>query len=230
MQRDQIVFIGGRRHGDAQPARRDSPSGNDRKFDVFVSADIACEPDGCTGNRREALMGARFARLVLWAGVLLTATCSDPILGQSASKANNARTVTPSRRIERLVDAIEHVETGGEQDPANARGDGGRSLGPYQIMRAYWIDSRMPGQYKQVRDRAYARQVVLRYWKRYAPRALKRAGMRDLEVMARMHNGGPAGHRKAATIGYWKKVRARLQQLERLERAERDRSTSTRPS
>jgi hypothetical protein len=112
-----------------------------------------------------------------------------------------------SAEIERLLDAIEQVETGGQRDPANVRGDGGRSLGPYQIMRGYWQDAGMPGRYEQVRDRKYARETVRRYWKRHCPKALEG---RDLETLARVHNGGPAGHRKAATRPYWRKVQARL--------------------
>jgi len=110
-----------------------------------------------------------------------------------------------------ILDAIEKVETGGQRDPANAIGDGGKALGPLQIHRVYWVDAvdHDPSlvangeTYDSVRDRAYARRVVMAYWSRYAKSW-------DSETLARIHNGGPKGHRKAATLGYWAKVRAKL--------------------
>lgn len=104
------------------------------------------------------------------------------------------------------LDAIRIVETGGHPDPANAVGDKGRALGPYQIHRAYWLDAterradlRALG-YDSVRDQAIAEAVVLAYFNRYAPAY-------DLDTLARIHNGGPRGHRKSGTIEYAFKVR-----------------------
>jgi hypothetical protein len=101
-----------------------------------------------------------------------------------------------------LLDAIRQVESGGKADPG--AGDGGRSIGPYQIQRAYWRDSGVPGSYRQVRNAAYAERVILAYWKRHVPQALSQA---DWSTLARVHNGGPAGHRKNATLPYWQRVR-----------------------
>ena len=104
-----------------------------------------------------------------------------------------------------MLDAIRAVETGGHRDPANAVGDGGRALGPYQILRAYWLDAterhpqlRALG-YQSVRDQAIAERVVLAYLTRYAPSW-------DLRTVARIHNGGPRGHTKPATISYADRV------------------------
>jgi hypothetical protein len=105
-----------------------------------------------------------------------------------------------------FFDAVRQVESGGNP---NAVGDGGASLGPYQIQRAYWRDSGVPGRYEQVRDRAYAERVMLGYFKRYCPDALKRG---DWQTLARTHNGGLAGPRKAATLKYWAKVRRAMKQ------------------
>jgi hypothetical protein len=107
-----------------------------------------------------------------------------------------------------ILDAIREKETGGEADPANAIGDGGRAIGPYQIHRVYWQDAiehepSIGGQYEDCRDAAYAERVILAYWDRYAP------DWRH-ETLARVHNGGPKGHRKSATVGYWLDVRANL--------------------
>ena len=100
--------------------------------------------------------------------------------------------------------ALHQVETSGRQGPI--LGDNGRSLGPLQISRAYFTDSRVAGTYEQVVDLPFARRVVSAYLQRYAPKAWA-AG--DVETLARIHNGGPAGARKAATVSYGAKV-ARL--------------------
>lgn len=108
-----------------------------------------------------------------------------------------------------LLDAIREVETGGHANPARAVGDGGRSLGPYQISRAYWRDSGVPGRYEQVRNAAYAERVVLAYWRRHCPDALKRL---DWKTLARTHNGGPAGPSKKRTLPYWRRVQEQMTQ------------------
>ncbi len=97
--------------------------------------------------------------------------------------------------------ALHQVETSGRQGPI--LGDNGRSLGPLQISRAYFTDSRVAGTYEQVVDLPFARRVVSAYLQRYAPKAWA-AG--DVETLARIHNGGPRGDRKQATINYGKKV------------------------
>lgn len=104
-----------------------------------------------------------------------------------------------------LLDAIRMVESGGQQNPRD--GDGGRAIGPYQIWRVYWLDSKVEGKYEQCRDREYAERVMLAYWKRYCPKAL---ATDDWETLARVHNGGPRGAEKAATLKYWAKVKKHL--------------------
>lgn len=101
--------------------------------------------------------------------------------------------------------ALSEVESGHDD---NAVGDGGASIGRYQIQRPYWIDSRIPGKYEQVKDRFYAERVMRAYWKRYCPDAYRN---RDYEIMARIHNGGPRGHKKKATLPYWDKVRKAME-------------------
>ncbi len=110
-----------------------------------------------------------------------------------------------------ILDAIEAVETGGHADPANAIGDGGKALGPMQIHKVYWLDAveHDPSlvangeTYQSVRDRTYARRVVMAYWSRYAKSWTS-------EELARIHNGGPKGYAKRATLGYWAKVKKAL--------------------
>ena len=98
--------------------------------------------------------------------------------------------------------ALHQVETSGRHGAI--LGDNGRSLGPLQISRAYHVDSRVAGSYEQVTDLAYARRVATAYLKRYAPAAWAQG---DVETLARVHNGGPAGARKPATLPYADKVR-----------------------
>ena len=106
--------------------------------------------------------------------------------------------------VRSLFDALREVESNGNP---NAVGDQGRSLGPYQIQYAYWLDSRVPGRYRQVRHAAYAERVMRAYWERYCPEAL---AAQDYRTLARVHNGGPNGVRKPQTRVYWRKVRREL--------------------
>lgn len=102
--------------------------------------------------------------------------------------------------------ALHKVETSGRTGPI--LGDDGRSLGPLQCSRAAFVDSRVPGRYEQVADLAFARRVAEAYLKRYAPQAWAEG---NVEVLARTWNGGPAGARKAATLGYAAKVKAAME-------------------
>ena len=116
--------------------------------------------------------------------------------------------------------AIRLVETGGCADQGRgAKGDGGNALGPFQIWKPYWTDAaeRDPavkaGSYARcLRDLDYSRLVVRAYMRRYCPEQMKRlesgrATLVDLERVARVHNGGPRGHLKKATLAYWAKIK-----------------------
>lgn len=98
--------------------------------------------------------------------------------------------------------ALHVVETSGRHGPI--LGDNGRSLGPLQISRAYHADSRVAGRYEDCADLSYSIKVASAYLKRFAPKAWA-AG--DATTLARVHNGGPSGHRKSATLPYAEKVR-----------------------
>lgn len=108
-----------------------------------------------------------------------------------------------------LLDAIRAVESGGDDD---AVGDNGNAIGAYQIWRVYWQDATdwceaIEGSYEDCKQRAYAERIIVAYWHRYA-RAALRSG--DRETLARVHNGGPQGARKKATLKYWTKVSGKL--------------------
>ena len=107
-----------------------------------------------------------------------------------------------------LLRAIRIVES--NDNPA-AVGDGGKAFGCYQIWRVYWIDSGIPGTHQDCFNRAYSERVVLAYWERYATR--KRLGREPtLEDLARIHNGGPNGFKKEATLEFWEKIQQVLQE------------------
>jgi len=102
--------------------------------------------------------------------------------------------------MDRLLDAIAVVES---RDNPAAVGDHGRAVGVYQIHRSYWADGTellgVAWKYREARDPQKARQVVRAYLSYYGRG-------KSLLDMARIHNGGPRGHRKAATLAYARKI------------------------
>jgi len=134
-----------------------------------------------------------------WAEILVVAVALAFILalvfGLTMDPAYGADPPAPLRP---LFDALWQVEASGELEPED--GDDGKSIGPYQIQRAYWQDARMPdGTYEDCRRKDYAERVMIRYWERY--------GAKTDEERARQHNGGPRGHKKKSTLPYWEKVK-----------------------
>jgi hypothetical protein len=111
---------------------------------------------------------------------------------------------------EQILHAIRVIESGDRDQVPD--GDNGLAIGPYQIHRIYWEDAlkadpALGGDYQDCRHRAYAERVIDAYMRKWI-RDDWAAG--SAEVIARTHNGGPGGAGKAATLGYWEKVRAVL--------------------
>ncbi len=128
------------------------------------------------------------------------------------TSAGDAYAGTPSWHRRALLDAIRWVESRDRPDSEVPDGDDGLAIGPYQIHEVYWRDARafdasLGGSYQDCRDRRYAERVIDAYMRRHAAKAW---AMGDGERVARVHNGGPLGHRKRATLGYWRQVRNRL--------------------
>jgi len=136
-------------------------------------------------------------KIIRYAIVLLIMVACSPIVKSDP------------KGLDQFLKAIRLVETGGIKDNGiGAKGDNGKSFGPYQIQKAYWTDSRLTGTWEQcLTDKAYSEKVMIAYWKRYCPKAFE-AG--DWETLARIHNGGPKGHKKNATVKYWEKVKAKM--------------------
>jgi len=96
-----------------------------------------------------------------------------------------------------------------------AIGDDGMSWGLYQIRPVYVEDvNRILGAeeytHRDAFNPAHAERMVEVYLDHYAtPERLGRP-VTD-EDRARIHNGGPNGWRKTATVGYWAKVRKAME-------------------
>jgi len=104
-----------------------------------------------------------------------------------------------------LLDAIAIVESNND---AAAVGDGGRAVGVYQIHRAYWRDGtrilKVDWDYRCAFDSQKARRVVEAYLLHYGQ------GLGIIEL-ARIHNGGPDGHRQECTLPYAEKIKKLLE-------------------
>ena len=106
--------------------------------------------------------------------------------------------------------ALHAVESGGKLGAI--RGDKGAALGPYQLHKAYWLDSGLKGSYSQCSGLAYSRAVISAYMQRHAPGAWASG---DCRALAMTHNGGPQalkakGQKKANLETYWRKIQSKL--------------------
>ena len=112
--------------------------------------------------------------------------------------------------IRPLLNALAVVESNNNDD---AIGDAGKAIGRYQIWEIYWHDAlefcpSLKGEYQDVKSQEYAERVITAYLMRYAKGAVE---SKDFERLARIHNGGPKGYKKKATLKYWNRVRKNLE-------------------
>jgi len=91
--------------------------------------------------------------------------------------------------------ALRHAESSWPADDGHAAvNDGGRSIGPLQICKAYYIDAKqhwpdmITWPYRGVRDYRHAEMTARAYIDRYGRESLHRLDWQDL---ARLHNAGP---------------------------------------
>jgi hypothetical protein len=108
-----------------------------------------------------------------------------------------------------FLDALAQVESGGKDD---AVGDNGNAIGRMQVWQIYHTDAvahapAIGGEYADCKGKAYAERVVIAYLHRYAKQAL---ADKNYAKLSRIHNGGPRGHTKRATLKYWRKVEKAL--------------------
>ena len=102
--------------------------------------------------------------------------------------------------IEQLLDAIAQVES---ENHSDAVGDGGHARGMYQLHRRYWQDGtrilNVEWDYNLAFKPEKSRRVVKAYLSHYGKG-------KSLLDMARIHNGGPNGYKKKATLPYARKI------------------------
>jgi len=122
----------------------------------------------------------------------------------SANAVLNEQVTDSSVDMDIFIETLGIVESDNND---NAVGDNGNALGRYQIWKIYWqdaveFDPSIGGEYEDVTNPDYARKIVEAYMSRYATK--KRLGHEPtFEDMARIHNGGPNGHKKDSTDIYW---------------------------
>lgn len=117
-----------------------------------------------------------------------------------------------------LLPILAAVES--SNNPA-AVGDGGDAIGTLQIHRSYWGDAMEElGEdwpYSYANRPEYAKKAAQAYLVRYGREYKRITGkVPTVEVLARIHNGGPQGwnpeypKKYAATSKYWTKVKAKI--------------------
>ena len=120
-----------------------------------------------------------------------------------------------------VLEALRLCETAGQpRQGLGAVGDGGKSIGPFQIGILYYRDATARDYpeapvggiaYEDLRDDRWASEaIVLAYMRRWAPEEFRRleegtATLDDAARIARLHNGGPTLSKTSATDGYAKK-------------------------
>lgn len=107
--------------------------------------------------------------------------------------------------LDSFLDAIAKVESSKNPKAVNKKES---AFGLYQIRPGYFKDSGVNGKHSDVFKPEVARKVVLSYFRKHEPEALKKL---DFETLARCHNGGCGWRKhKSATNVYWKKVQKNL--------------------
>ena len=107
--------------------------------------------------------------------------------------------------LNKFLDAVAKVESSGNAKAINKKES---AFGLYQIRPGYFKDSGVKAKHSDVFRPEVARKVVLAYFQKYEPTALKNL---DFETLARCHNGGCGWRKhKSATNEYWQKVKKNL--------------------
>lgn len=111
--------------------------------------------------------------------------------------------ITPNNKFFIILNQIEASGKTGQ-----ILGDGGKALGPLQIHYSYWLDAvsfnkTIGGKYSDCADLNYSKKIVSSVLNKYCKNAVL---LNDFEIMFRIHNGGPLGHKKSSTLNYWLKA------------------------
>lgn len=113
-----------------------------------------------------------------------------------------------SKLVDTLIPALIQVESGGNE---KAVGDKGRAKGALQLHKIYIDDANRIAKKNFIYDDAFdiekSKQIVKIYLIHYGKNYEKKTGKKvSEEVLARIHNGGPAGYLKDSTKKYWNKI------------------------
>ncbi len=108
-----------------------------------------------------------------------------------------------------ILDRIAHVESNSRDGIVIIDKNGQRAYGRLQIHSVYLADSRTTYTIADVlvskaASYAVAKAYLTRYGKRYEELTGQEA---TAEILVRIHNGGPNGYKKNATIQYLRKVK-----------------------
>ena len=144
------------------------------------------------------------------ANAAATAASNANITASSLARIKAKNTASEPLDLDRLLPALERVESSGNP---TAIGDGGKALGILQIWEVVIIDvNRAKGTsyvHADAFDPVKARAICRAYLSIYCTE--RRLGRKPtMEDAARIWNGGPNGHKKAATKKYWHKVASAL--------------------
>ena len=114
-----------------------------------------------------------------------------------------------------LLDAIRQVESDGDIWAIGDENLRDKAYGPYQIRMPYYLDAvkccpSLENGGKSFKDvnggQEYSEEVISCYMGKYANS--ERLGHQPTaEDIARIHNGGPNGHKSTSTDAYWTKLR-----------------------
>jgi soluble lytic murein transglycosylase-like protein len=113
---------------------------------------------------------------------------------------------------DKLIQAMIQVESEGN---GLAIGDKGKAYGCLQLWNSYIQDVnriyKTSYRHKDAFNRCTAIEITKKYLTFYGKIYMQETGKQPTdEVFARMHNGGPTGYKKSATIEYWQKVKKEL--------------------
>ena len=139
----------------------------------------------------------------LVASLLIFSICNNSLMAEDIKYVH--------KDIMKFLNILHQVETSGRLGAI--KGDEGKALGPFQIWESYYRDAveqsegKLNKPYSSVADIKYAREVVLWYFYRYAPKSLEDG---NFEKLSKIHNGGPNGHNNPKTEKYWLKVKKYL--------------------
>ncbi len=83
-------------------------------------------------------------------------------------------------------------------------------IGPYGITRNEWLESGVPGRWEDCRHDWYSRKVLMAYWMKLCPDAVKK---KRFDILAGLHADGWHGFRSSHGRRYWKAVYAEMRRI-----------------